>query len=1027
MSDVSWSPLEKRALAATELPSFPLNLREVRGAVSDLLNEVRRYGFFNEFTDHSFAHVEGMLRTAEWLIPGPTKDAMTPGDFLLLVLGIYFHDVGLLISRAEFDARSSNADFQKFKSEPVISAAQHAELRARLAQLPPVDADRIWYQEFVRYHHGQRIRSWVEGLPTDANDSSASIRKIISALFEKLGLTFRKDLALLCESHTKDDINDTGKYKLSQPYGDLPEESVNIQYVAAILRTVDLLQITKKRAPSILFQIINPTDPLSQIEWQKQSEVRSVRAKPGIDREGKASVEVQPDTIEVHAQFQQADGFFGLTTYLAYAQRELQSSYNAINKSAGKLTKPLIYPWRFIDSSNVEAVGFLTQSFGFTLDQQKILDLLTGHTLYNDTTVVLRELTQNALDAVRLQTASESCEAGYLGEINVIWRSSTRELIVRDNGTGMSQDVVVNHLLKVGSSRYQDPQFKEKFPNFSSISRFGIGVLSAFMVSDDVEITTCSPDDDQARRIALRSVHGKYLIKLLDKVKDRDEIGVVPHGTSVRLVVRPTAVIGNILEIARMWLMFPRCRVTVQIDEAEPQPIGYETPKEAIEGYLSAHVRTGVEYEVRQIEEEGVTLAFAVSKNKLFRDWSFIEVENEARSALPGKERPPICTCIEGVGVEFSTPGFSGASILAIANAIGPRAPKTNVARSALEDTAEQRELIASIYRLYARHVSSEIERLSAQESYSLTRAVGEAPFIASSLIPKNVPPVHPGALQNAVAEIPMLVVESEGGGRNKASFRDVERAEEFWTIESPLSRSIEYLVREAPGDVTAQTLLKVIGHQDSYPKGLTLLNFGASVYITEMLDRDFEISEAVASESLRRISIRWCKKRKLSGWLRSTDVVSSLSQFDRRFVALLADARESARVGRYRLNGARAFLPLSEIPTSGLDSMAGFSVNRDFYFRTDEPVVQFLANLWSEKDSDSIRSLALYFMILETWLGSNWRLKSLDQETIKRTFDIGVYQHISPYLEGMADFVAAVQGSRGTFFNPYAWDRKNS
>ena len=37
----------------------------------------------------------------------------------------------------------------------------------------------------------------------------------------------------------------------------------------------------------------------------------------------------------------------------------------------------------------------------------------------------------------------------------------------------MTQEVIEKHLLKVGSSRYQDQQFREKHPKFSPISRFG--------------------------------------------------------------------------------------------------------------------------------------------------------------------------------------------------------------------------------------------------------------------------------------------------------------------------------------------------------------------------------------------------------------------------------------------------------------------------------------------------------------------------------------------------------------------------
>jgi HSP90 family molecular chaperone len=56
-----------------------------------------------------------------------------------------------------------------------------------------------------------------------------------------------------------------------------------------------------------------------------------------------------------------------------------------------------------IDETSIETEGFIRDTFEFTIDQARIQDLLTGHTLYNDSRVVLRELVQNSLDAIRLQ------------------------------------------------------------------------------------------------------------------------------------------------------------------------------------------------------------------------------------------------------------------------------------------------------------------------------------------------------------------------------------------------------------------------------------------------------------------------------------------------------------------------------------------------------------------------------------------------------------------------------------------------
>ncbi|MBS7457365.1 HD domain-containing protein [Coralloluteibacterium stylophorae] len=1025
MNESNWSELELRADAATKLPSFPINLADVRNNVELLLTQVGRYGFFNEYTDHSFRHVESMIKTAEWLIPADSKDQLSAGECLLLVLGIYFHDVGMLISRHEYNRRNDNVDFTKFRNEPIISANQLDEFRARLNQLPDEEAERIWFQEYVRYSHGRRIRSWIEGLPTDAGDESGEIRQLVSSLFAKFDPALKRDLALLCESHTRDDLADVQRYKVSQPYGSSEEETVNLQYLAAVLRTVDLLQITKNRAPSILYQLINPTDPLSQVEWRKQGAVRNVRPKPGLDRDGNVSPDAQADTIEVHAQFQHADGFFGLTSYLTYAEREIQSCYAAIAKSLTKTTRPLKYPWRYIDQSNIEATGFLTESFGFTLDQQKILDLLTGHTLYNDTTVVLRELTQNALDAVRLQQASEPSGTTYEPSIRIKWASQPRTLTIEDNGTGMSQEVIVNHLLKVGSSRYQDPQFKERHPDFSSISRFGIGVLTAFMVSDDVEITTCSPEDEKARRVSLRSVHGKYLIKLLDKEVDRDEIGVVPHGTSVRLVIRPTAAIRDIMEIARLWLMFPRCAVTVQVDDNAPQPVGYSSPKEAIESYLAttsaASSRFRREVAVHEVSQDGVTLAFALARSRYFKDWSFVEVGNEAR--LPdGRERPPMATCIEGVGVEFSTPGFRGGSIVAIANAVGKDAPKTNVARSALEDTAEQRRMLETIYRLYAGHVSTEIQRLQTEEGFSLTRAVGEAPYIASALLGREETVIRAAALEAAMAESALLLGESDDGRRRRVSLRDLQQATEFWTVESPLSRSAEQFVRDAPTNISAQSMLKMLGNVDSpYPPGLTLLNYSASHYLTRILYREFEVTEIVASEKSRRVDARWRCKGEKGRWIDFEVALNALESIDRRLANILVQVRHASRRARQDVK-----IPVGDVSATGLGDASGVLVNRDWYFQPEDPLTKFLGSLWTgAQEAAEHRKLVIYFILLETLLSARLRWQSVDEDSIRRQVEPGVFNMLSPHLTDIDDFIFATRSSSGDFFDPFAWDRK--
>src|SRR5262249_8954193 len=181
--------------------------------------------------------------------------------------------------------------------------------------------------------------------------------------------------------------------------------------------------------------------------------------------------------------------------------------------------------------------------------------MLTGTTLYNDTDVVLRELVQNSIDAVRLAFFDkERRKSREMGRVAIHWDSNSRTLSVVDNGTGMDHTIITENLLKVGSSRYQDPRFQEANPDFTPISRFGIGVLSAFMIADEVEYITYFAGEDHARRLLLRSVHGKYLVHLIDK-SDASVRHLLPHGTEVRIKVRHTAALNNVAEIARKWIV----------------------------------------------------------------------------------------------------------------------------------------------------------------------------------------------------------------------------------------------------------------------------------------------------------------------------------------------------------------------------------------------------------------------------------------------------------------------------------------
>jgi hypothetical protein len=290
----------------------------------------------------------------------------------------------------------------------------------------------------------------------------------------------------------------------------------------------------------------------------------------------------------------------------------------------------------------------------------------------------------------------------------------------------MTQTIIENHLLRVGASRYQDLEFRRQYPEVSPISRFGIGVLSAFMIADSVEILTTAPEEDTARHLTLRSVHGRYLIRLLDRKTDPAARDLGAHGTVIRLALRPSARLQDVAEIARNWIVVPRCEVTVQIDDEPPQQVGYESVREALAADLrimgvsvrdeedaSGRIRIEVQ------ERDGLAVAYAMQWSSYFKEWTFVRLPRQPR---PGMERTPLFgTCVEGIRVEAGTPGYRGNPIAALADATGERAPKTNVARSGIGFTPEREEVFMDIYRVYCQHVADEMQALHEDRGFSLT------------------------------------------------------------------------------------------------------------------------------------------------------------------------------------------------------------------------------------------------------------------------------------------------------------------
>jgi len=117
----------------------------------------------------------------------------------------------------------------------------------------------------------------------------------------------------------------------------------------------------------------------------------------------------------------------------------------------------------------------------FKVDLRGIVDVFSNH-LYSSPTVFVRELLQNAIDAI---TARHAVEPSHGGEISIrlVGDGAGATLSFEDDGIGLNEADVHVFLSTIGQSSKRDS-------STDFLGQFGIGILSCFVVSDEVTLVT---------------------------------------------------------------------------------------------------------------------------------------------------------------------------------------------------------------------------------------------------------------------------------------------------------------------------------------------------------------------------------------------------------------------------------------------------------------------------------------------------------------------------------------------------------
>jgi len=165
----------------------------------------------------------------------------------------------------------------------------------------------------------------------------------------------------------------------------------------------------------------------------------------------------------------------------------------------------------------------MSNTYHFQVNLGGMLDVLSNH-LYKSPDVFLRELLQNGVDAVTLRQKSQP--DWNRGKITITVEPG-RRLIFRDNGAGLSEEGIHRFLAVIGQSSKTE-LVNGRIPE-DYIGRFGIGLLSCFMVSDSIVVHT-RPAAGGVAHVWTGLPDGTYTLEPLEEC---------PVGTAVILTAKP--------------------------------------------------------------------------------------------------------------------------------------------------------------------------------------------------------------------------------------------------------------------------------------------------------------------------------------------------------------------------------------------------------------------------------------------------------------------------------------------------------
>jgi hypothetical protein len=444
-------------------------------------------------TLHDERHFEALWQRADQI--AGAGYFLNPIELFAFGGGILLHDAGLTLAaypgglvelRQTLEWRDAAALIEPTEEETAARTTTH------MAKDGFLSADTEIQFEVLRQLHGSRAEELAD-LTLVLPDSSGSLHLIEDeSLRRHLGLT----MGQIAASHHWDlhILERKLPHEIGAVGGFPPDWTIRPIVLACLLRCADAAQVDQQRAPDFSYALLRGNRD-SEKHWRAQNRL----AQPFVTGDALTYTSTRVfGRDDAQAWWLAADA-------LLVAHKELESCNRLLADLRAKpfairAVRDATTPDRL--QTHIRVNGWEPVSVGTTISNPRaVIRMLGGELLYEEKglAVPIRELVQNAADAVRARRALEGTETSYRGWVEVRIEGAGDELhkwiTVEDNGVGMPQRVLTGPLIDFGRSLWRSALVKEMLPGFASkrveqIGRYGIGFYSTMIVSDYVTVSS---------------------------------------------------------------------------------------------------------------------------------------------------------------------------------------------------------------------------------------------------------------------------------------------------------------------------------------------------------------------------------------------------------------------------------------------------------------------------------------------------------------------------------------------------------